>query len=173
MAEVVRRRFTRALEAQTRTDGGAGEPDESFATVPDLVIVDGGKGQLAAAKAVLDELEFSEVPIVGLAKEREEIFRPGDPDPILLPRTSQGLYLVQRVRDEAHRFALGYHRKLRGKVGLRSTLDDLPGIGPKRKRELLKRFGSLQALRAASVEELATVPGMTRSAAAALKDALS
>jgi excinuclease ABC subunit C len=160
MAEVVRRRFTRALEAQTRTDGGAGEPDESFATVPDLVIVDGGKGQLAAAKAVLDELEFSEVPIVGLAKEREEIFRPGDPDPILLPRTSQGLYLVQRVRDEAHRFALGYHRQRRGAQARESLLDELEGVGPARRRALLRHFGSVERVLAASPEELEGVPGL-------------
>jgi excinuclease ABC subunit C len=156
-------------------DGMAGEDGSqkgSWAAIPDLVIVDGGKGQLSAAVEVMQELELTEIPIVGLAKQNEELFLPGQPEPVLLPRTSQSLYLVQRVRDEAHRFAVTYHRKIRGKSGLRSQLEDVPGVGPTRKKALLRQFGSLKAMRAASIDELAAVPGMTRSAATALKQAI-
>jgi excinuclease ABC subunit C len=121
----------------------------------------------------MNSLELSEIPIVGLAKEREEIFLKDRSDPILLPRNSQALYLVQRVRDEAHRFAITYHRNIRGKKGLRSQLDDVPGVGPTRKKALLRHFGSLKAMRAASVDELAAVPGMTRRTAEELKRALA
>ena len=148
-------------------------PAGAWGTFPDLVIIDGGKGQLSAAVEVMDSLELSEIPIVGLAKEREEIFQKHAPDPILLARNSQGLYLVQRVRDEAHRFAITYHRNLRGKKSLRSQLDDVAGIGPTRKKALLRRFGSLKAIRGASVEELAAVPGMTRRSAEELKRSLA
>jgi excinuclease ABC subunit C len=112
------------------------------------------------------------VPVVGLAKQQEEIFRPGHTTPVLLPRRSQGLYLVQRVRDEAHRFALTHHRQRRGKIGLASQLDAIPGIGPTRRKALLKRFGSLDGIREASVEQLAGVNGMTRAAAEAIKNNL-
>ena len=179
MQEVIRRRFRRALTGQLRQEGEDGtwqesedQPEIPWAYIPDLVIVDGGKGQLSAAAAVMDELELSEIPIVGLAKQNEEIFLKNRPDPVLLPRTSQALYLVQRVRDEAHRFAVTYHRTLRGKAGVRSQLDDVPGIGPTRKKALLRKFGSLKGLRAASVDDLATVPGMTRKAAETLKRAV-
>jgi excinuclease ABC subunit C len=121
---------------------------------------------------VLEDLALVAIPVVGLAKEREEIFLPGRSEPVLLPRGSQSLFLVQRIRDEAHRFAITYHRKLRGKQGLRSALDDLPGVGPKRKRALLRAFGSLNGIRSASVDELAAVPGMTRTTAKTLKDQL-
>jgi excinuclease ABC subunit C len=107
--------------------------------------------------------------VVGLAKEREEIFVPGRSDPILLPRGSQSLFLVQRIRDEAHRFAITYHRNVRGKKGLQSALDELPGIGPRRKRELLRTFGSLSAIKNATVDALAAVPGMTRRTAELVK----
>jgi excinuclease ABC subunit C len=195
--EVLRRRFKRALAdqglAERVTDDdvvedqpteavGAedaeqparldAEPHSSWAQIPDLVIIDGGKGQLSAALEVMDELELTEIPVVGLAKENEEIYVKGRAAPILLPRTSQSLYLVQRIRDEAHRFAITYHRKLRGKTSIRSALDDVPGIGPTRKRALLRKFGSLKAIREADVDTLAAVPGMTRSSAAALKAAL-
>ena len=144
--------------------------DESFARLPDLLIIDGGKGQLGVAVEVLQEFHlFGQVPVCGLAKQQEEIFLPGQPRPILLPRRSQGLYLVQRVRDEAHRFALAHHRIRRGKVGLASQLDAIPGIGPARRRALLTRFGSLDGIRQASLDELASVRGMSRSAAQALK----
>ena len=156
-----------------QADGAAASGSaQSWAAIPDLVIVDGGKGQLSAAVEVMQDLELTEIPIVGLAKQNEEIFLPRRSDPILLPRNSQALYLVQRVRDEAHRFAITFHRKIRGKSGLRSQLEDVPGVGPTRKKALLRRFGSLKAMRAASVEELAAVPGMTRTAATALKRAI-
>jgi excinuclease ABC subunit C len=144
--------------------------DESFARLPDLLIVDGGKGQLGVAVEVLQTFGlYGRVPVCGLAKQQEEIFLPGQTTPVLLPRRSQGLYLVQRVRDEAHRFALSRHRVRRGKIGLASQLDAIPGIGPSRRRALLQRFGSLDGIREASVEEIASVRGMTRPAAEALK----
>ena len=149
----------------------AGEADP-WTILPNLVIVDGGKGQLSAALEVLDELGVTEVPTVGLAKEREEIFRPGESEPLLLPRTSQALYLVQRIRDEAHRFAITYHKKLRQKKGMRSLLDEVPGIGPRRKAALIKKFGNLQSIRDASIDDMAAVPGMTRAAAQRLKELL-
>ncbi|MDP8921545.1 MAG: excinuclease ABC subunit UvrC [Chloroflexota bacterium] len=158
---------------QDRADGAAASGSaQSWAAIPDLVIVDGGKGQLSAAVEVMQELELTEIPIVGLAKQNEEIFLPCRSDPILLPRNSQALYLVQRVRDEAHRFAITFHRKIRGKSGLRSRLEDVPGVGPTRKKALLRTFGSLKAMRAASVDDLAAVPGMTKTAAVALKRAI-
>lgn len=146
------------------------KPDESFARLPDLLIIDGGKGQLGVAVEVLKQFGLlGRVPVCGLAKQQEEIFLPGQPVPILLPRRSQALYLVQRVRDEAHRFALSRHRVRRGKIGLASQLDAIPGIGPARRKALLRRFGSLDGIRQAGVEELANVRGMTRAAAEALK----
>jgi len=147
--------------------------DESFSRLPDLLIIDGGKGQLGVAVEVLKAFElFERVPVCGLAKQQEEIFLPGKSDSILLPRRSQGLFLVQRVRDEAHRFALTHHRTLREKIGLASQLDAIPGIGPARRKALLKRFGSLDGIRDASLEELASVRGMTREAAQAVKESL-
>jgi len=139
--------------------------------LPDLLIVDGGKGQLGVAIEVLKEHGlFEAVPVVGLAKQQEELFLPGRPDSILLPRKSQGLYLIQRVRDEAHRFAITAHRAQRAKLGLASQLDSIPGIGPARRRQLLKHFGSLDGIRAASVQELAEV--MPLAVAQAVKAAL-
>ena len=144
--------------------------DESFARLPDLLIIDGGKGQLGVGVEVLQAFGlFGKVPVCGLAKQQEEIFLPGQMRPILLPRRSQGLYMVQRVRDEAHRFALSHHRIRRGKIGLASQLDAIPGIGPSRRRALLIQFGSLAGIREASVDELAGVRGMSRAAAEALK----
>ena len=128
--------------------------------MPDLVIIDGGKGQVSAAKEVLDELGLHDLPLAGLAKEREELFLPGPADPIVLPPTSPALYLVQRLRDEAHRFAITYHRDLRAQGAAsarRSTT--CPASGPKRKRELLKVFGSIKRVRDAPVEQIAAVPG--------------
>jgi excinuclease ABC subunit C len=174
MAEVLTRRFKRLREAHAGhgSANGADGQESSWDEVPDLVIVDGGKGQLNAALRVMEELALVAIPVVGLAKEREEIFLPGRSEPVLLPRGSQSLFLVQRVRDEAHRFAITYHRKVRGKKGLRSALDDLPGVGPRRKRALLQTFGSLSGIKAASVDELAAVPGMTRRTAQLVKDRL-
>ena len=137
--------------------------------MPDLIIIDGGKGQLSAALEVLQELRV-EIPTIGLAKENEEIFIPGSSEPILLPRSSQGLYLVQRIRDEAHRFGITYHRKLRSDRTFKSVLDEIPGIGPKRKQALMKHFGSVRAMSAASIEELAALDGMTRDAAEKVKE---
>ncbi|MEO8973501.1 MAG: helix-hairpin-helix domain-containing protein, partial [Ktedonobacteraceae bacterium] len=137
--------------------------------MPDLIIIDGGKGQLSAAMEVLQELHI-DVPTVGLAKENEEIFTPGSPEPIMLPRTSQSLYLVQRIRDEAHRFGITYHRKLRSNRTFKSVLDEIPGIGPKRKQALMKHFGSVKAISAASIDDLAALDGMTRDAAEKVKE---
>ncbi|HYH92292.1 MAG TPA: excinuclease ABC subunit UvrC, partial [Candidatus Saccharimonadales bacterium] len=150
--EVLRRRF-RTVKA-----GEEGNEEERRWAMPDLVIVDGGKGQVSAAKSVLDELGLHDLPLAGLAKEREELFLPDRVAPIVLPATSSALYLVQRLRDEAHRFAITYHRTLRDRRTVRSAFDDLPGVGPKRKRELLKVFGSIKRVRDAPVEQIAAVP---------------
>ncbi len=163
MAEVLRRRFARAREAQEQRAVGAKE--SRWAIMPDLIIIDGGKGQLRAAREVMEEMGVGHLATAALAKQEEELFVPGKPDPIVLPRDSQGLYLLQRIRDEAHRFAITYHRKLRDKQGLHSVLEDIPGIGPRRRRALLERFGSLEGIRQASLEELLDVPGMNRRAA--------
>jgi len=171
MKEVLRRRFRRT--ARETKEKGEGVEDKAWTILPDLLVVDGGKGQLNAALEVMDEYGLREaVPVAGLAKEREEIFAPDRPEPILLPRGSQGLFLMQRIRDEAHRFALQYHRRLREKKTLTSTLEEIPGIGPKRRQALLKHFGSLESIREATVEELMTVPGMTRRAAEQVKEHL-
>ncbi len=164
--EVLRRRFR-----LTKT-GDEGSDEERRWAMPDLVIVDGGKGQVSAAKEVLDELGLHDLPLAGLAKEREELFLPGRSEPILLPPTSSALYLVQRLRDEAHRFAITYHRDLRAKRTVRSAFDDLPGVGPKRKRELLKVFGSVKRVRDAPVEQIAAVPGISRALAERIKATL-
>ena len=142
--------------------------------MPDLVIIDGGKGHLGAALQVFLELGIDDVPLSSLAKENEEIFVPYVKDPILLPRSSQSLFLVQRVRDEAHRFAVTFHRERRSKKSVDarycSTLDIVPGVGPKRKKMLIRRFGSVKGIREASLEDVAAVPGMTMSVARAIKD---
>jgi excinuclease ABC subunit C len=130
--------------------------------LPDLIVIDGGKGQLSAAMEIEQELGI-EIPTVGLAKQLEEVFKPGRSNSILLPRNSQGLFLLQRIRDEAHRFGLTYHRNLRGKRQTRSALDDIPGIGETRRRALLKHFGSVDRMKQASPQELAAAPGMTRA----------
>jgi len=161
MREVLKRRFRRV-----------GDDDRSWPQ-PDLVIVDGGKPQLTAARDALSELGRLDVQIAALAKEREEIFRPERPGSIVLPRSSQALYLVQRVRDEAHRFAVTYHRSLRAKRSIRSILDDVPGIGPRRKRDLMRRFGSVKGIREAAVDEIATVSGISRLLAERIKQAVS
>jgi excinuclease ABC subunit C len=164
--EVFRRRFKRALESEE------GSAEELRWQMPDLVIIDGGKGQVSAARGVLDELGLHDLPLAGLAKEREELFLPGRSDPIVLPATSQALYLVQRLRDEAHRFAITYHRQLRAKAQTKSALDDLPGVGPARKRALLRVFGSTRALKQATVEEIASVPGIGDALAARIREHL-
>jgi excinuclease ABC subunit C len=138
-----------------------------------LVIIDGGKGQLSAAVEIMNALELSEIPIVGLAKQHEEIFTKHRPDSVMLPRGSQALYLVQRIRDEAHRFAVTFHRTRRAKSSVRSALDDVPGVGPVRKRRLLRHFGSMRGVREATAEEIAAVPGITTAVAHSIKLALA
>lgn len=163
MREVIGRRFRRAADEDS---------DGKWAAIPDLVIVDGGKGQLSAALAGLEDAGWTDQAIVALAKENEELFLPGNPEPVILPRDSQALFLVQRVRDEAHRFAVSFHRQRRSKATFQSRLDEIPGVGPKRKQALLRRFGSLKAIQQASPEELATVPGISQTVAEQIKAAL-
>ena len=178
VAEVVSRRFKRFLEEQADVDGVPGiDPTtgrpRKFAYPPQLFVVDGGAPQVEAAQAALSELGVTDVALVGLAKRLEEVWLPGDPDPVILPRSSEGLYLLQRLRDEAHRFAITYQRQKRGKRMVESILDDVPGLGEARKKALLRQFGSLKRLRAASVEELETVPGIGPTLAQAVVEALA
>jgi excinuclease ABC subunit C len=147
--------------------------DETSWPLPDLIIVDGGKGQLAAGMDALAEAGRLQIPIAALAKEREELFLPNRPDPIVLPRTSQGLYLVQRIRDEAHRFAVTYHQNVRSRRAIRSLLDEIPGVGPARKRALLRKFGSVRAMQQAPVDDLAAVAGVGPALAGRIKEALA
>jgi len=165
MQEVIRRRFRRAAEAET---GGAG----TWSSLPDLVIVDGGKGQLSAALETLTEVGMADQAVVGLAKENEELFLPARRDPVILPRDAQALFLVQRIRDEAHRFAVTFHRQRRSKASLHSRLDDVAGIGPKRKKALIRHFGTLKAVKNASEQELAAVAGINLALAAEIKSTL-
>ena len=158
MQQVLRRRFRRAAAEERETQG-------SWAQIPDLIVVDGGKGQLNAALEVLAEQGLEGVPIIGLAKAREEIFTPGKSEPVVLPRDSEALHLLQRLRDEAHRFAIVYHKAVRRSQSLSSILEEIPGIGPRRRRALLKRFTSLDAIRKASLEELSSVEGMNENMA--------
>jgi len=174
MGEVLRRRFRRAVEtdlAELAGEPGAeGDAEDTWSLLPDLLIVDGGKGQLPVATDVLREFDLLDrVPVIGLAKKEEEVFVPGRPEPLLLPRDSEGLFVLQRIRDEAHRFAVSYHRNLRDANTIVSELEAVPGIGPKRRRALIKHFGSVEAIREASAEELAAVPGMTQQAAEQVK----
>jgi excinuclease ABC subunit C len=178
MAEVVRRRFARHLkdEADRRDEQGVaaeeGRP-RRFAYPPNLLVVDGGAPQVAAASRSLDELGVVDVAVCGLAKRMEEVWLPGESDPVILPRTSEALYLLQRVRDEAHRFAITYHRQKRSTSMLVSLLDDVPGLGSTRRKALMKQFGSLKRLRAATVEELMAVPGIGRRTAEAVQAAIA
>jgi excinuclease ABC subunit C len=170
MQEVLRRRFARFAEAVEAGDGAAAAGstrkfDESFGAVPDLIIVDGGKGQVSAAHDAMRNMGVGHIPLAGLAKRFEEMFVVDVSEPIVLERTSQALYLVQRIRDEAHRFAITYHRDVRKKTGMQSALDAIPGVGPKRKKALLRKFGSLKAVRAASANEIAMTPGFTMALA--------
>jgi excinuclease ABC subunit C len=175
MREVLTRRFTRWQEASKgelapEDPGAKARKQVAWALLPDLLLVDGGKGQLSVAVEVLKAFDlFGQVPVAGLAKQHEELFLPGRKTPILLPRRSQGLYLVQRVRDEAHRFAITSHRSQRRKVGIASQLDRVPGVGPARRKTLLKHFGSIEAIRAATAEEIAALPGIPVDVAEALK----
>ena len=188
MHETITRRFRRLLDERLESsspdlgdrdddrgpaliDPDTGRP-RKFAYVPGLVVVDGGAPQVAAAQRALDELGIDDVPVVGLAKRLEEVWRPTHPDPAILPRTSEGLYLLQRVRDEAHRFAITHHRSRRSKSMVESVLDEVPGLGEVRRKVLLRHFGSLRKLRAASVDEIAALPGFGRRTAESIAGAL-
>jgi excinuclease ABC subunit C len=196
IAEVVRRRFARYLDEQVESGADAdsdpaaeaaeaGQPasrpgidpttgrPRRFSYPPNLLVVDGGAPQVAAAQAVLDELGIDDVALVGLAKRLEEVWLPDQKYPAILPRTSEGLYLLQRVRDEAHRFAITYHRQKRSKAMTTSALDDIPGLGETRRKALLRRFGSIKKLRAATVDEIIEVPGIGRRTAETLVAALA
>ena len=168
MEEVLTRRFRRWQAAQENQLVGA-KPDPSFAVLPDLLIVDGGQGQLGRAVKVLESFNLMEiVPVAGLAKQQEELFQPGRKDSVILPRHSQGLFLLQRIRDEAHRFAITAHRKARGKVGVASRLDAIPGIGPARRKVLLEKFGDIEGIRQATLEDLITITGINEEIARAI-----
>jgi excinuclease ABC subunit C len=160
MREVITRRLREALSG-----------DEKWRTLPDLMLIDGGKGQLNAALEAMRALGL-QIPAVGLAKRHELIILPDSDEPLELPRHSKGLQLLQRIRDEAHRFALSYHRKLRDQRAVKSPLDEIPGVGPRRKKMLLRLFGSIDRIREASVDELASVPTMTRKLAQQVLDYL-
>jgi excinuclease ABC subunit C len=186
MHEVITRRFRRLLDEQARSELRPGDDDNGpmlvdpetgrprqFAYAPGLVVVDGGPPQVAAAQRALDELGVVDIPVVGLAKRREEVWVPGQGDPVILRRSSEGLYLLQRIRDEAHRFAITHHRSRRSKSMVESLLDDVPGLGEVRRKTLLKHFGSLKKLREAEVVDIAKVPGIGPTTAAAIKDAVA
>jgi excinuclease ABC subunit C len=187
--EVITRRFRRYLAEREKTGelDTLGDPDpqedqdlsaervgtsKKFAYPPNLVVVDGGPLQADAAARALAELGIDDVAVCGLAKRLEEVWLPGEEYPVILPRSSEGLYLLQRVRDEAHRFAIAYHRAKRGKAATASVLDDVPGLGPARRKTLLKHFGSVRKLSAASTEEIAAVPGIGPKLAVTISAAL-
>ncbi|NYI72152.1 excinuclease ABC subunit C [Naumannella cuiyingiana] len=180
--EVITRRFRRLIDEQATLQQEAGETGglvdpttgapKKFAYRPQLVVVDGGPPQVAAAADAMARLGINDVALVGLAKRLEEVWLPGEEHPVILPRTSEGLYLLQRLRDEAHRFAITHHRGRRSKTMVESLLDDVPGLGEVRRRTLLKHFGSLRKLRAASTEEIAALPGFGRRTAEQVKSAL-
>src|SRR4051795_5084141 len=184
MHEVISRRFRRLLDEQARStevntesgpmlvDPETGRP-RKFAYAPGLVVVDGGPPQVAAAQAAMRELGVVDIPVCGLAKRLEEVWLPDQEDPVIFARTSEGLYLLQRVRDEAHRFAITHHRSRRSKSMVESLLDDVPGLGEVRRKALISRFGSLRKIRAATVEEIAEVPGIGQRTAEAIVGALS
>jgi excinuclease ABC subunit C len=181
MNEVISRRFRRYLAEKEKTGEWADGEDlteddgrpRKFAYPPQLVVVDGGQPQVAAAKRALDELGIDDIAVCGLAKRLEEVWLPGEDDPVVLPRTSEGLYLLQRVRDEAHRFAISYQRTKRSQRFRSSPLDDVPGLGDTRKQALLKHFGSLKKLRSATIDQICEVPGIGRKTAETIAVALA
>ncbi|MEI2619313.1 MAG: excinuclease ABC subunit UvrC [Candidatus Nanopelagicales bacterium] len=180
VAEVVRRRFTRYLaERAEATDiefgpsGTANDERKAFRYPPQLLLIDGGKPQVAAAEQALRDLGIDDLAVAGLAKRLEEVWVPGQDDPVILSRRSQGLYLLQRIRDEAHRFAITYHRQKRSRRLSTSVVEDIPGVGPNRRKALMRAFGSLTRLRKASVEELAAVPGISAELASAIHQHLA
>jgi excinuclease ABC subunit C len=185
MHEVITRRFRRLLDEQAKSEFRPGDETSGpmlvdpetgrprkFAYAPGLVVVDGGPPQVAAAQRALDELGIDDIPVCGLAKRLEEVWLPGQEDPVILRRSSEGLYLLQRVRDEAHRFAITHHRGRRSKSMVESMLDDVPGLGEVRRKTLLKHFGSLKKLREAEVDDIAQVPGIGPTTAGAIKEAV-
>lgn len=173
MKEVLKRRFSRYVTEQHEKDQPGHKPDLAFSILPDLLIVDGGKGQLRQAIEVIQAFDLEgQFAIVGLAKQEEELFLPGKTDSIRLDDHSQGFYLVQRIRDEAHRFAITAHRNQRGKIGLVSRLDSIPGIGPARRKELITRFGSIDGILAAPLEEITKIRGISTEMAQAIKTQL-
>ena len=174
MHEVITRRFRRMLEERAAAPEmvAEGRAKAKFAYAPGLVVVDGGPPQVAAAQRALDELGIDDIAVCGLAKRLEEVWLPGQVDPVILPRTSEGLYLLQRVRDEAHRFAITHHRGRRSKSMVESLLDDVPGLGEVRRKAVIKHFGSLKALRAASVEDVLEVSGVGPATASAIVEVL-
>src|ERR1019366_7974465 len=175
IAEVVRRRYTRVLnEAKVQSPEFSvqrpkAEVPEEHSAFPDLILIDGGKGQLSAARAELEKLGLGHIPTIGLAKEFEEIYRPGEKEPLRLSHETGALKLLQRVRDESHRFANTYNAQLRLRKISESILDEFPNIGERRKAALLRKFGSVQRMRLASVEQIAEVSGFGGKAAAELK----
>ncbi len=180
IAEVVRRRFTRYLaERAEATDiefgpsGTANDERKAFRYPPNLLLIDGGKPQVAAAKQTLTDLGIDDITVAGLAKRLEEIWMPQYDDPVILSRRSQGLYLLQRIRDEAHRFAITYHRQKRSKRLSTSVVEDIPGVGPHRRKALIRSFGSLTRLRKATLEELAEVPGISTELARTIHEHLA
>ena len=167
MREVLSRRFKRLKNAR---DGG--KENVSFAAAPDLVLIDGGKGQLSSAVEVMLHLGLQDIQLASIAKREEEIFLPDAAEPVIMPKNSQGLFLLQRARDEAHRFAVTFHRNLRGKSSVKSALDLVPGIGPKRRKMLIRSFGSVKGIREASEDQIAAAPGMTAKVARQIKEHL-
>jgi excinuclease ABC subunit C len=176
--EVLGRRFRRLRDGRPADDVAApldpvtGRP-RKFAYTPGLVVVDGGQPQVNAARLAMDEAGVADIPVIGLAKRLEEVFVDTSDDPVILPRASEGLYLLQRIRDEAHRFAITYHRQRRSRSMVDSLLDGVPGLGPSRRKALLARFGSLKRLRTATAEEISQVPGIGRRTAAAVVEAVA
>jgi excinuclease ABC subunit C len=164
MKEMLRRRFQRALSTEA--------DNSSWAVLPDLIIIDGGKGQLNAALEVMRELKLDNLAIAGLAKENEELFLPGQSQPVVLPNSSNALKMLQRLRDEAHRFAISYFQKVHKKRTFVSALDEIPGIGPKKKKLLIQHFGSVQGIKQASQEELRAVKGIDQNLAQKIKEGL-
>ncbi len=171
MEEVLTRRFTALLQAREREENAPvdSKTPRKFAYPPQLLLLDGGKGQLGVGVRVLERLGLSkEIPVAALAKSFEEVFRPGSPDPVRIPRGSDALFLLQRVRDEAHRFAIGYHRQLRGRRMTRSALEGVPGLGPARRKRLQSELGSVAAIRRAPIEDLLALGWLPETTARAL-----